>query len=80
MTMSDDMYFNIICEEMGITGGKIIRVDENRGNLKDIHDVVDTYTLERMKESADTVDRIKWELHLMKIWIPEKRKIITYVK
>lgn len=64
---------------MGITGGKIIRVDENRGNLKDIHDVVDDYTLDRLKHSEKTVDRLKWELHLMKIWVPEKRKIITYL-
>lgn len=79
MRMSNGVYFNIICEEMGVMGGKVIRVDENRGSLKDIHEVVDDYTLERMKQSEDTIDRIKWELHLMKIWIPEKRKIITYL-
>lgn len=79
MTSGKTMYFNIICEELCATGGKIIHVDENRGNLQEIHDIVDTYTLERIKHSEESIERIKWELYPMKIWVPEKRKIITYL-
>lgn len=78
MKMNNEIYFNIICEEICATGGKIIHVDENRGNLKDIHDIVDEYTMHRIKKSEETINRIKWELYPMRIWIPEKRKIITY--
>ena len=27
------MYFNLICEEMEITGGKVIHIDKNIGNM-----------------------------------------------
>lgn len=50
-------YFNIICEEIGITGGKIIHVDENRGEIEDIHKIVD--------ENYKKYPNAKWELHVM---------------
>lgn len=49
------MYYNVICEEIEITGGKVIHIDKNVGNLDEVHEVV-----------ADNVDRYpngKWELY-----------------
>ena len=31
------MYFNLICEEMEITGGKVIHIDKNIGNMDEVH-------------------------------------------
>lgn len=48
-------YYNVICEEISILGGKIIHIDKNVGNLDEVHEVV-----------ADNVDRYpngKWELY-----------------
>lgn len=61
MTMSERIYYNIICEEIGVTGGKVIHVDENRGTLQEVHDVVDTYSREH--------PRAKWEMHPMSILV-----------
>lgn len=33
-------YFNVICEELGIFGGKIIHVDKNVKNMNDVHKIV----------------------------------------
>ena len=30
------MYFNLICEEHEITGGKVIHIDKNAGNMEEI--------------------------------------------
>lgn len=52
-------YFNVICEEISILGGKIIHVDENVGSLDEVHKVV-----------ANNVDKYpngKWELYLMQL-------------
>lgn len=51
----DRQYYNVICEEISILGGKIIHIDKNVGNLDEVHEVV-----------ADNVDRYpndKWELY-----------------
>ena len=29
-------YFNVICEEISILGGKVIHVDENVGSLEEV--------------------------------------------
>lgn len=51
------MYFNLICEEMAITGGKIIHVDVNVGDMNEVHKIV-----------CDNVNKYpngKWELYPM---------------
>lgn len=30
------MYYNVICEEIEITGGKVIHIDKNLGNMNDV--------------------------------------------
>lgn len=62
MTMSERMYYNIICEEMGITGGKIIHVDETKGTLQEVHEIVDLYSKKH--------PHAKWEMHPMSILVP----------
>lgn len=57
--MMSNMYFNVICEEIGITGGKIIHIDENKGNIMDIHRIVD--------ENINKYPNAKWELYPMMI-------------
>ena len=51
------MYFNLICEELGITGGKIIHIDKNVGNMEEVHKIV----CEHIKEHPNA----KWELYPM---------------
>ena len=34
------MYFNLICEEMEITGGNVIHIDKNIGNMDEVHKIV----------------------------------------
>lgn len=51
----DRQYYNVICEEISILGGKVIHIDKNVDNLDEVHEVV-----------ADNVDRYpngKWELY-----------------
>lgn len=33
-------YFNVVCEELGIFGGKIIHVDKNVKDMNDVHKIV----------------------------------------
>jgi len=40
MMMGGNMYFNIICEELCITGGKVIHVDRNVGEIDEVHKIV----------------------------------------
>ena len=51
------MYYNVICEELGITGGKIIHIDKNVGNMEDVHKIV--------CEHIEKHPRAKWELYPM---------------
>lgn len=55
--MFERMYFNVVCEEMSVFGGKIIHVDENAGNLDEVHDIV----LANMNAHPNA----KWELYPM---------------
>ena len=36
----EKMYFNVICEEFGVFGGKIIHVDKNVKDMDDVHKIV----------------------------------------
>ena len=49
------MYFNVVCEEMSIFGGKIIHVDENVSNMDEVHKVV--------CENIEKFPNGKWELY-----------------
>lgn len=49
------MYFNVICEEISVLGGKIIHLDKNVGTLDDVHDIV-TRNIKKFPNG-------KWELH-----------------
>jgi len=51
------MYFNLICEEMEITGGKVIHIDKNIGNMDEVHKVV--------CENIEEYPNAKWELYPM---------------
>ena len=51
------MYFNLICEELEITGGKIIHIDKNVGTMEDVHKIV--------SENVHKHPNAKWELHPM---------------
>ena len=53
------MYFNVICEEISVFGGKIIHVDQNVGTLDDVHKIV--------LENLWTYPNGKWELHTFTI-------------
>lgn len=56
-TSGENMYFNLICEEMCLTGGKVIHIDENKESLEAVHDVV--------KQNILKFPNAKWELHIM---------------
>ena len=49
------MYFNLICEEVELTGGKIIHIDINIGNMEEVHKVV--------LDNIDKYPNAKWELY-----------------
>ena len=51
------MYFNLICEEIGMTGGKVIHYDHNHWNMDDVHKAV----CENIKKYPNG----KWELYPM---------------
>ena len=34
------MYFNLVCEEIELTGGKIIHIDKNAGGIEEVHKIV----------------------------------------
>ena len=36
----DRQYYNVICEEISILGGKVIHIDTNVGSLDEVHEVV----------------------------------------
>ena len=52
-------YFNVICEEISVLGGKIIHVDENVGTLDEVHTIV--------SDNLEKFPNGKWELHIMLI-------------
>lgn len=52
-----NMYFNVICEELCITGGKIIHLDKNAGDIEEVHEIV--------CEHVEKYPNAKWELHPM---------------
>lgn len=51
----EKMYFNVICEEISVLGGKIIYLDKNVGTLDDVHDIV--------LKNFEKFPNGKWELH-----------------
>ena len=53
------MYFNVICEEISVLGGKIIHLDKNVGTLDEVHDIV--------LKNFEKFPNGKWELHTMLI-------------
>ncbi len=57
--MNNKMYFNIICEEIEATGGKVIHIDENKSDLISIHKLV--------KENISKYPNAKWELYSMAV-------------
>ena len=51
------MYFNLICEEHEITGGKVIHIDKNADNMEEVHKIV--------CENIEEYPNAKWELYPM---------------
>lgn len=39
MMNGENVYFNMICEEVYVTGGKIIHIDRNAGSEEDVHNL-----------------------------------------
>lgn len=52
-------YFNVICEEMSILGGKIVHIDKNVPTFTDVQQII--------LENLDKHPNAKWELYPMKI-------------
>ena len=52
-------YFNVICEEISILGGKVIHIDENVGSLEEVHKVV--------MDNVTKYPNGKWELYPMQL-------------
>lgn len=50
-------YYNVICEEISILGGKIIHIDINVGSLDEVHKVVTA--------NVNKYPNGKWELYPM---------------
>lgn len=55
--MNNGVYFNIICEEICITGGKVIHIDKNVGEIDEVHKIVS----ENYKKYIGGT----WELHIL---------------
>lgn len=53
------MFYNLICEELCITGGKVIHIDTNVGSLEEVHKIV--------TDNADKYPNGKWELYPMQL-------------
>lgn len=51
------MFYNLICEEICITGGKVIHIDTNVGSLEEAHKIV--------TENVNKYPNGKWELYPM---------------
>ena len=54
-------YFNLICEELCINGGKVIYIDTNVRTLEEVHKIV--------TDNAEKYPKGKWELYPMQIII-----------
>nr|DAG69171.1 MAG TPA: hypothetical protein [Caudoviricetes sp.]DAV95168.1 MAG TPA: hypothetical protein [Caudoviricetes sp.]DAX09888.1 MAG TPA: hypothetical protein [Bacteriophage sp.] len=52
-------YFNLICEELCITGGKVIYIDTNVRTLEEVHKIV--------TDNAEKYPNGKWELYPMQL-------------
>lgn len=50
-------YYNVICEEISILGGKVIHIDRNVGSLDEVHEVVTA--------NVNKYPNGKWELYPM---------------
>ena len=50
-------YYNVICEEISILGGKVIHIDKNVGSLDEVHKVV--------MDNVTKYPNCKWELYPM---------------
>lgn len=55
------LYYNVICEEICITGGKIIHIDTNVGTLEEVHNIV--------IDNANKYPNGKWELYPVQLAI-----------
>ena len=53
------IFYNLICEELCITGGKVIYIDTNVGSLEEAHKIV--------IENVNKYPNGKWELHPMQL-------------
>ena len=53
------IFYNLICEELCITGGKVIYIDTNVGSLEEAHKIV--------IENVNKYPNGKWELYPMQL-------------
>lgn len=58
MTMKNGeiAYFSMVCEEMGITGGKVIHINKNAGSEEEVHNL--------FWENVFKYPNAKWEIYL----------------
>lgn len=50
----EKIFFNVICEEIELLGGKVIHVDKNLGNMDEVHRFV--------IDNIDKYPNAHWEL------------------
>jgi hypothetical protein len=50
-------FYNVICEELELLGGKVIHVDKNFGNMNEVHNFVIS--------NIDKYPNAHWELRLI---------------
>lgn len=53
------VFYNLICEELCITGGKVIHIDTNVRTLEEAHNIV--------IENVNKYPNGKWELYPMQL-------------
>lgn len=56
MASGETMYFNMICEEIGVFGGKVIHIDKILGSKEEVH--------EFFWENVFKYPNAKWEIYL----------------
>ena len=69
MTMKSGkaMYFSMVCEEMEVTGGKTIHINENVGSEEEVHNL--------FWENVYKYPNAKWEIYPSGIIYPLRTKI-----
>lgn len=63
MMNGETVYFNMICEEVCTTGGKVIHIDKNLGSKEELHQF--------FCDNVYKYPNAKWEIYMNSISIPK---------